>query len=273
MVAGQYPLAQVHVGSDVSLITAAARSASGSRDIPDWIMRQVDFDGATATSIDDEPSRPRFVPGVTVTAKLNGCLPVIAIIAGTGSIVWADDGNGRSNRWGGLGPVIGDIGSGCWLGQQAIQAAWAELEQRGTVTELLPMLLRHYQVPPVHGRPSAELLNGRSPSDLALLAPLVIDAAQRDVVAADIVQRGLNGLAALAFEAAKWSVNSSTIAWALGGGVLTENSSLTEQLVHKINADLMVFSPSRLVQTCLVVYQPVWGAVLAAAGLVSKGGR
>lgn len=46
----------------------------------------------------------------------------IALIAGTGSVAWGVDTTGRSCRAGGWGYLLGDEGSGYWLGREAVRA-------------------------------------------------------------------------------------------------------------------------------------------------------
>src|SRR5712692_7737307 len=50
----------------------------------------------------------------------------VLILAGTGSIAVGRDGRGRWTRTGGLGPLLGDEGSGFWLGRE-----WVRATQRG----------------------------------------------------------------------------------------------------------------------------------------------
>lgn len=45
----------------------------------------------------------------------------IAVIAGTGSAVWGCDSSGREARIGGWGYLLGDEGSGYWLGREAVR--------------------------------------------------------------------------------------------------------------------------------------------------------
>ncbi|MCA9218583.1 MAG: hypothetical protein KDB27_36190 [Planctomycetales bacterium] len=45
----------------------------------------------------------------------------IATVIGTGSIAWARDARGNVHRAGGLGPDIGDEGSGFWIGRECIR--------------------------------------------------------------------------------------------------------------------------------------------------------
>src|SRR5262249_50032839 len=52
--------------------------------------------------------------------------PGIVVIAGTGSIAYGRDTNGRAARAGGWGYVLADEGSGYWLGRQALRSAMRE---------------------------------------------------------------------------------------------------------------------------------------------------
>jgi N-acetylglucosamine kinase-like BadF-type ATPase len=47
-----------------------------------------------------------------------GRVPGLLILAGTGSIALARDDRGRWHRAGGLGPKLGDEGSGYWIGKE-----------------------------------------------------------------------------------------------------------------------------------------------------------
>ena len=46
--------------------------------------------------------------------------PGVILVASTGSVAFARGADGRSRRAGGLGPLLGDEGSGFWLGRQAL---------------------------------------------------------------------------------------------------------------------------------------------------------
>ena len=77
---------------------------------------------------------PRVQVLADAQAALLGALgdrPGLLVLAGTGSIVVGRDARGRWVRAGGLGPLIGDEGSGFWLGRQWLRA---HLDARGEVT-------------------------------------------------------------------------------------------------------------------------------------------
>jgi N-acetylglucosamine kinase-like BadF-type ATPase len=67
----------------------------------------------------------RVVVIADAQAALLGALgdrPGVLVLSGTGSIVVGRDGRGRWARAGGLGPLLGDEGSGFWLGRQWLRA-------------------------------------------------------------------------------------------------------------------------------------------------------
>ncbi|MBC8089110.1 MAG: hypothetical protein H7Z40_17745 [Phycisphaerae bacterium] len=65
----------------------------------------------------------------------------ILIISGTGSAAFARGPNGPVERCGGWGPVIGDEGSGGWLGRRALGVIAAALDGREPETALLGAVL------------------------------------------------------------------------------------------------------------------------------------
>src|SRR6187455_36277 len=72
--------------------------------------------------------------------------PGVVIISGTGSISYGRNAAGIAARSGGWGYVLGDEGSGYWIGRSALRAVLREADHRGPRTALTPMLLEHFQV-------------------------------------------------------------------------------------------------------------------------------
>jgi glucosamine kinase len=66
--------------------------------------------------------------------------PGIIVISGTGSIAYARDLRGKLHRAGGLGPHMGDEGSGFALGRAALAAAGKASDGRGPATIMMPMI-------------------------------------------------------------------------------------------------------------------------------------
>jgi glucosamine kinase len=67
--------------------------------------------------------------------------PGVLLIAGTGSVAFARGPDGTFGRTGGWGPVLGDEGSGGWLGRRALNMIVASADGREPETALLNALL------------------------------------------------------------------------------------------------------------------------------------
>jgi N-acetylglucosamine kinase-like BadF-type ATPase len=72
--------------------------------------------------------------------------PGIVIVSGTGSIAYGRNAAGEAARAGGWGYVLGDEGSGYWIGRAALRAVLREADHRGPKTALTPLLLDHFGV-------------------------------------------------------------------------------------------------------------------------------
>jgi N-acetylglucosamine kinase-like BadF-type ATPase len=74
------------------------------------------------------------VVGAWATVNAGG--PAVAAIAGTGSNVFGVSADGRAWRTGGWGHLLGDEGSGYWLGNESIRAALRDRDGSGPPTRL-----------------------------------------------------------------------------------------------------------------------------------------
>src|SRR4029077_11725627 len=77
----------------------------------------------------------------------------IVIIAGTGSIVYGRNAAGEAARAGGWGHMIGDEGSGYWIGREAAAARMRAADGRGPATRLTREILVHFDVADVSRLP------------------------------------------------------------------------------------------------------------------------
>ncbi len=136
------------------------------------------------------------------TIALSGALagePGIVVIAGTGSIAFGRNAQGRTARAGGWGYLFGDEGGGFWIARQALRAALRWEEGWGSPTALRAMLLdstgarnmndlMHRCYTPEFPRPR-----------IAALSVLVNHAAERgDPMAQEILSEAARELALLA---------------------------------------------------------------------------
>ncbi|MDJ0312014.1 BadF/BadG/BcrA/BcrD ATPase family protein [Arthrobacter sp. H35-D1] len=127
-----------------------------------------------------------------------------ALIAGTGAVGARISGSRLAAVADGTGWLLGDEGSGFWLGREVARAVAAALDGRGQATGLTELLLAELGI---DARPQA-LVQGRVRAqqqliakvyehgsiELSRFAPLVF-AVQDDAVAKDIVQRAAKALA------------------------------------------------------------------------------
>lgn len=139
------------------------------------------------------------------------------------------------------GWLLGDLGSGYWLGHEAAKAAVAELEGRGEPTELTPLLLGALDIPVsgdcALGRPAPlrlfiDAVYAQRPIELARFAPLVV-AHRHDAVAARLIaeaERYLVSHFATIFEAA----TPGPIA--LGGGVMPHLTGVARGIADVVRA-------------------------------------
>lgn len=127
----------------------------------------------------------------------------------------------------GLGWLIGDTGSGFWIGHQVARAVAAELDGRGPTTSLTPAVLASLGVsdrgPLVRGRSPAltRLVNAvyaSSPLRLAALAPLAF-ADPGDEVSTAIVTAAEAALAQAVLDIAEPDLPGPLV---IGGGVATQ---------------------------------------------------
>jgi N-acetylglucosamine kinase-like BadF-type ATPase len=113
--------------------------------------------------------------------------PGILIIAGTGSNVLGRSVNNTLYHAGGWGPAIGDEGSGFWIGEEALRAAfWAR--DRDVPTTLLTEIGKFWGTKSIGE--IVEVANAQPGPDLPALAPLVVQCADAgDELAAAVLQR------------------------------------------------------------------------------------
>jgi N-acetylglucosamine kinase-like BadF-type ATPase len=162
-----------------------------------------------------------------------GSEPGVVLLAGTGSIAWARLPDGVMTRSGGLGPLMGDQGSGYDLGRQGLRAAALAYEGLGPDTRLREQLL-----------PDKNALDGAvksqrevEPRLIAQLARLVIRTADGgDSVAVEIVERGAGLLAAQAAALVRQFPAAAPVRVALGGGLLAAAESYRTRVAGRLAA-------------------------------------
>jgi N-acetylglucosamine kinase-like BadF-type ATPase len=129
-------------------------------------------------------------------AAATGAKPGVGAISGTGSNVFGVGPSGSTWRVGGWGHLLGDEGSGYWLGVESIRAALADRDGSGPRTELRQAAARFFDVPSVETL--APLVYAK-PLTKGEIASLAIETAklaeQGDAVACELYLRAARELA------------------------------------------------------------------------------
>jgi N-acetylmuramic acid 6-phosphate etherase len=187
-----------------------------------------------------------------------------ALIAGTGSIAYARDREGRTARAGGWGYLLGDEGSGYALILAALQAVAQAADGLGQPTILTAWLLKELGI----GQPT-ELIpavyhGGWDRTALASLAPRVLEVAQEgDSVAARLVETAAAQLAAMvAAVVARLGLNCEALPLALAGGLLARSEPYRQAVLKALQAAGIFGNP-----VCIVI-DPAEGALRLAMDLV-----
>jgi N-acetylglucosamine kinase-like BadF-type ATPase len=195
--------------------------------------------------------------------------PGVVIIAGTGSIAYGRDGSGRAARAGGWGYLLGDEGSGFWVGRRALSAIVRAADGRGPSTQLSELVMTRLQ--PV--RPS-DLIRETYYRDLrrtaiAGLAPLVQQARDAgDAVAAEILNQAANELtAAAASVVSRLGMRGEVFPTILAGGIFKAVPWLADEVMRLMN-EIAPRSESRVLEV-----EPAVGAVRLAIAEAHGGAR
>lgn len=165
--------------------------------------------------------------------------PGIVLIAGTGSSCYGRNAAGESWIAGGWGHLISDEGSSYWLGIQAMRCAAASAD--GRLHSVLKELVQdHFQLKEMKDLMHHIYAIGMSRSEIASLAPLVIQAAhQRDEVALDLLRQGACDLAEMVGTVAdKLQFTGGSCELALVGGLFNAGDTVLTPLCVAIQERL-----------------------------------
>jgi N-acetylglucosamine kinase-like BadF-type ATPase len=195
--------------------------------------------------------------------------PGIVIVAGTGSIAYGRNARGLAARAGGWGHMIGDEGSGYWIGRQALAAAVREVDGRGPRTSLTGDVLAHFGVADAAGL-VAIVYNREVPrANVATLGPIVQRAREGgDAVAAQILEHAADELSlAAAAVAARLEMRGDSFPFVLAGSMFRVVPSLAGDLRRR----LVEVAPRAEARPLDV--EPAQGAVALALAELRGGAR
>lgn len=209
--------ASAHDDVDVAVLAMAGSRAHTSTD---WIVSALNGIGISGPVELESDLLATFCSGAW---EPDG----YAIVAGTGAAALRVR-NGKADvAADGLGWILGDGGSGFWLGRRVVRAVAAELDGRGPRTALTPLLLDMLGIAPddtvaTDGRPESlrfllDAVYSLRTIELARFAPLVFAAVEDDVAAA-IIRDGRAALKTTLGAVASAEVPGPVVC---GGGVLS----------------------------------------------------
>lgn len=136
---------------------------------------------------------------ITALAGASVGQPGVVVISGTGAIAYGQLADGRSAKSSGWGYLMGDEGSGYWLGVEAIRAACKASDGRGPATELvgrIPQHLRDADLMALHVRIYGQQVERKAIASLASVVGAAADAG--DAVALGLLRRAGEELAGAA---------------------------------------------------------------------------
>lgn len=180
----------------------------------------------------------RVIPSADYEIALVGALGRrrgVLVLAGTGSLAYGVNARGRSALAGGWGYLLGDEGSGYWLGLEGLRAVVRAADGRGPQTALSAALLEAV------GLPSARDLIAwlyradvpRTPEIARLAEPVLAAATNGDPAAQALVARGARELDRAA-RAVMRALSMRRPAIAFAGGLLSAPNPLSDALCARL---------------------------------------
>jgi N-acetylglucosamine kinase-like BadF-type ATPase len=171
--------------------------------------------------------------------------PALALICGTGSIVYGRTLTGELIRAGGWGYLFGDEGSGYAMGSAALRAVMQAYDERGPETILSELILARYglSTPPelVH-----KIYGAESPRlEVATLSDLVEQGAERgDSVAISILEEAAQALVRTV-AALYLKLGTSPASLVITGGTILHGSYLKKAFHRACETQRLAFTEVR----------------------------
>ena len=215
----------------------------GSRNIANDIVVQTDFSIALEDAFGEGPG--------------------VLLIAGTGSAAFGRSPAGTTGRCGGWGPIIGDEGSGTWIGRRALSIVSAAADGRESQTALTGAILTAAEVNEVMDLIPWAAAATRE--QIASLAPVVFTTAEggdlrANAVVSLAVEELMLHIRALAQQL--FGDERAAVPVALAGGLMSKGTMLRKRLEHRLRAAV----PGAQVKPGQIV--PARGAVRSALRFV-----
>ncbi|MFI7702034.1 N-acetylglucosamine kinase [Nonomuraea sp. NPDC049480] len=277
----------------ITAIRDALRAALATVDPADVRAAVFGFAGGDVATRDPEIARrlragwrqagllctPTMVSDVTL-AYVSGtdAADGTVVVSGTGAAAAAIRDRTLVRRADGHGWLLGDHGSGFWIGREAVRAVLTTIDRHGALSELNRQVLRDLGVPYADRRADDQSLTNATieaahripPAELARLAPLVLSAAESGDPEATLMCN-------LAAEHLSASVNiirqpGATSPIVVGGSMLTTSNPLSRAMRASLgktwpHAKIRTAGEGAAAAAWLAVRQLPEGAALASRTL------
>ncbi len=186
----------------------------------------------------------------------------VAVLCGTGAMVYGETQRGQAARADGWGYLLGDDGSGYAIGRAALRAVARAADGRGPQTALTEAILAHWSLEQPQDL-IGHVYKSTQRADIAMLAALVqAMALQGDAVAEAILQDTGRELAISVEAVARRLALTGAIPCALTGSVILKGQSVRAAFVAATVERGLTLSP------LTPVYEPAQGAIRLARGLL-----
>jgi N-acetylglucosamine kinase-like BadF-type ATPase len=193
-------------------------------------------------------------------ATATGAGPGVAAISGTGSNVFGVGPAGATWRAGGWGHVLGDEGSGYWLGAHSISAALRDRDGSGPATALSDALPAFFEVASVEELANLVYSKPLSKGEIAAFGARAAEIAEAgDAVAIDLFRRGAQELANQILAVIERTRLDGAFPLGLTGSGFKAGALLVQPLAELVHQH----SPEAAVE--VVQLAPVGGSLLLAA--------
>jgi N-acetylglucosamine kinase-like BadF-type ATPase len=184
----------------------------------------------------------------------------IALIAGTGSVAFGRNAEGKTQLCGGWGYLLGDEGSGYYVGQSALWHTLNNLERNSVSDPLTAAMTGALDAESIMDVTKAIYTSSDPRATIASLASIVVDVAERQVPEAEAILDAAGDLLAglVGRTADLLDVNDQPFALAVAGGLLVGSKRVREQLQSWLQRFSMQVEMT-------VVDEPLSGCVRLAA--------
>jgi len=188
--------------------------------------------------------------------------PGMILISGTGSIMFGKDEKGNLYRVGGWGRILGDEGSGFYIGKKGLIASIKQIDGRGEKTLLFDLISEKFNLNSLETIIKSIYTDN---FDIAKIAPLVFEAAEKDdKIAKEILDEAADELL-LHIETMIRKINfNDRIGLSFVGSIITNDNYVRKKIVNYINSNL------KQIELIDSNNEPIYGAVVMAINELKK---